>query len=295
MEKKNTMLLTVIAVATLLVAVVGATFAYFSITASGNSTTVVNTQAQKLPTITMKAGKENFGISVTAEDMALNKPGARWAMYVDESSSSQNASSGKNADANLYHWSESEQKYNLFSISAGASTDENDTLTYECPVTITLTAKDKVEELESGDLILYLYSKGGDVLVSEPESGTASEEIDDKTGPLITDWENGTNSYLMEDDSKSSDHSNGNGCSSDRGCYDVSELFTQPNETKTLYTVVIVKSESLENEGTAVKASMKLVNSAEKDQSKLAGQNIQITLISKLAKGGCKVITKEAE
>ena len=36
MEKKNTVLLTVIAVATLLVAVVGATFAYF--TASNSST-----------------------------------------------------------------------------------------------------------------------------------------------------------------------------------------------------------------------------------------------------------------
>ena len=295
MEKKNTMLLTVIAVATLLVAVVGATFAYFSLTVEGGtSTTVVNTQAQELPTITMTEGKNNFGISVTAADMAINNAGPRWAMNTDDGTS-QNASTGKEAAANLYHWSSTEVKYDLFKISAATSTDENDTLTYECPVTITLTAKDKVEELEQGDLILYLYSKGGDVLVSEPESGAALEEIDDKTGPLITDWENGTNSYLMEDDSKSSDHSNGNGCSSDRGCYDVSELFTQPNETKTLYTVVIVKSESLENEGTAVKASMKLVNSAEKDQSKLAGQNIQITLISKLAKGGCKVITKEAE
>ena len=34
MEKKNTILLTVIAVATLLVAVVGATFAYFTATAT---------------------------------------------------------------------------------------------------------------------------------------------------------------------------------------------------------------------------------------------------------------------
>lgn len=47
MEKKNTILLTVIAVATLLVAVVGATFAYFTATATndgdGSSTGVVNT------------------------------------------------------------------------------------------------------------------------------------------------------------------------------------------------------------------------------------------------------------
>ena len=37
MEKKNTMLLTVIAVATLLVAVVGATFAYYSVTSENTS------------------------------------------------------------------------------------------------------------------------------------------------------------------------------------------------------------------------------------------------------------------
>ena len=40
---------------------------------------------------------------------------------------------------------------------------------------------------------------------------------------------------------------------------------------------------------------MKLVNSANKDQSSLAGKDIKVTLISKLAQEGCKVITKEAE
>ena len=43
MEKKNTLLLTVIAVATLLVAVVGATFAYFgSFTANANANAAIN-------------------------------------------------------------------------------------------------------------------------------------------------------------------------------------------------------------------------------------------------------------
>ena len=48
MEKKNMVLLTVIAVATLLVAVVGATFAYFTATSttSGNETTTSATTAQ---------------------------------------------------------------------------------------------------------------------------------------------------------------------------------------------------------------------------------------------------------
>lgn len=43
MEKKNTVLLTVIAVATLLVAVVGATFAYFTASTAGTGTGQVNT------------------------------------------------------------------------------------------------------------------------------------------------------------------------------------------------------------------------------------------------------------
>ena len=292
MEKKNTMLLTVIAVATLLVAVVGATFAYFSLTVEGGtSTTVVNTQAQKLPTITMKAGKENFGISVTAEDIALNKPGARWAMYTGEDDSAQNASSGKNAGENLYHWSSTEVKYDLFNIKADTPTpSENDTLTYECPVTITLTVKDKVEELTEGDLILYLYSKGGDVLVSDPISNGQ-----DKTNDLIDDWKNGTNTYLMETESASGSHANDAKCASERGCYDISNLFTLTDETKTLYTVVIVNADNNGNDGTSVEASMKLVNSAEKDQSSLAGKDIKVTLISKLDEAGCKVITKEVE
>ena len=44
MERKNTVLLTVIAVATLLVAVIGATFAYFTATAGGSGTTPVSVQ-----------------------------------------------------------------------------------------------------------------------------------------------------------------------------------------------------------------------------------------------------------
>lgn len=54
MEKKNTVLLTVIAVATLLVAVVGATFAYFTATteATGNAGTV-DTSTTKVSGVTM--------------------------------------------------------------------------------------------------------------------------------------------------------------------------------------------------------------------------------------------------
>ena len=297
MEKKNTMLLTVIAVATLLVAVVGATFAYFSLTVDGGtSSTVVKSQSQNLPTITMEKGKDTFGISVTAEDMAMNSNGPRWAMNTgDETSNESNASTGKNAgDGKLYYWSQNEIKYNLFTIKAtNVSTDENDVSTYECPVTITLTAKDdKIDGLTQGDLILYLYSKNGEVLVSDPSS-----DGPDKTSDLISDWTTSDGStYLMEESDSSSSHATENGCSgeSKKGCYDVYDLFNENKQTKTLYTVVIVKSDESSASGTSVEASMKLVNKSSADQSALAGKEIQITLASQLAQEGCKVIAKEA-
>lgn len=63
MEKKNTILLTVIAVATLLVAVVGATFAYFTATSGndgdGSSTGAI--QAAQLSSVTLRAA--NLGVS----------------------------------------------------------------------------------------------------------------------------------------------------------------------------------------------------------------------------------------
>lgn len=82
MEKKNTVLLTVIAVATLLVAVVGATFAYFTATttptgdggkADVTTTTVGNVDLKMAPvTITNElkypGGKLVVGASVTAKD-----------------------------------------------------------------------------------------------------------------------------------------------------------------------------------------------------------------------------------
>ena len=285
MDKKNTMLLTVIAVATLLVAVVGATFAYFSVTTQGNtSTTVIKAQSQQLPIVTMTPGKGTFGIAVTAEDMAINNSGAKWAMNTQDREST-NSSSGKDVADGLYYWSSTEVKHNLFNIKAGQTSDENDGVSYECPVTITLTALEKVEQLQKGDLILYLYSTGGDVLVSELDQDT--------TQSMIEGWESDSiDSYTLKTNSQS--HENTNGCVNEKGCYDVSDLFKENNEEKKLYTVVIVNASNAESAGTSVEASMKLVNKDSQDQGALAGKEIQITLTSKIAEGGCKVVAKNA-
>lgn len=81
MDKKNTMLLTVIAVATLLVAVVGATFAYFSITTSAGGSSQANFSGQteeisSYGTLVLSDGAaKNLYMYVTAADMAQSNIG----------------------------------------------------------------------------------------------------------------------------------------------------------------------------------------------------------------------------
>ena len=83
MDKKNTMLLTVIAIATLLVAVVGATFAYFSISAdaTGVKTTNVNGQATSTGAITMVTNTENLYLKLSAAEMSQTAAGESGKIY----------------------------------------------------------------------------------------------------------------------------------------------------------------------------------------------------------------------
>lgn len=67
MEKKNTMLLTVVAVATLLVAVVGATFAYF--TATGNVQASSNATVTTSAVDSVAGGATDCTLAVTGADM----------------------------------------------------------------------------------------------------------------------------------------------------------------------------------------------------------------------------------
>ena len=88
MDKKNTMLLTVIAVATLLVAVVGATFAYFSVTVSGNNTaTNVTGNTGKVATLTYKTGTANAYLKMTTADMAQPEEDTKYYATTSEEQS----------------------------------------------------------------------------------------------------------------------------------------------------------------------------------------------------------------
>ena len=67
MEKKNTVLLTVIAVATLLVAVIGATFAYFTATGSINAQSKVDVTTSTVDSVS--GGATSCTLAVTGSDM----------------------------------------------------------------------------------------------------------------------------------------------------------------------------------------------------------------------------------
>ena len=76
MEKKNTLLLTVIAVATLLVAVVGATFAYFgSFTTDTTNTAAVNVHTDPAVASSFVTTGGSLDISVASKDMTRDLSG----------------------------------------------------------------------------------------------------------------------------------------------------------------------------------------------------------------------------
>lgn len=137
MDKKNTMLLTVIAVATLLVAVVGATFAYFTASntnSTTNTTTTVTTE--QVGTVTLSGG-ETLGIELSAADMAETAKGTTY--YATD------AGSGRNTAPTSYDIATA-------TVSGGASGTA-----YNCTFTLTATvAGDMADSLSEGDASLVL-------------------------------------------------------------------------------------------------------------------------------------------
>ena len=84
MDKKNTMLLTVIAVATLLVAVVGATFAFFSVTGENSTSTgaavTATTGDSQIGAVSIATTNAAMHITTTAAEFAQSAGGtAYWA------------------------------------------------------------------------------------------------------------------------------------------------------------------------------------------------------------------------
>lgn len=118
MDKKNVMLLTVIAVATLLVAVVGATFAYFSLTVTGTTdTTAVDISTEAIGTIALTNPTNAMHITLSAVDMAEAAKGTTY--YATKTAGTAHVASAEN------------NKVATATITGGASSTN-----YECTGTV---------------------------------------------------------------------------------------------------------------------------------------------------------------
>ncbi len=83
MDKKNTMLLTVIAVATLLVAIVGATFAYFTATNTATGETQVTTTTETVGAVTVTNPTNGLHLNLTAAQMDIAAQGTSYYATVN--------------------------------------------------------------------------------------------------------------------------------------------------------------------------------------------------------------------
>lgn len=163
MDKKNTMLLTVIAVATLFVAVVGATFAYFSISGANNSKpNVLEASMGTLGTVTLTSPNTTFKINLSGDDMRENLGGVASYYSVPGSSNENFLTSPDNAF----------QRILLASVI-----DEDENHEYKCKgsVKISLNANNEstLSSLVPGD---------GEVVFGGELSGVSKKLTDIKTG-----------------------------------------------------------------------------------------------------------------
>ncbi len=179
MDKKNTMLLTVIAVATLLVAVVGATFAYFSLTVSGEATTTNATVTTSNPgLIALKEGEKTLELKLNAAEMA--QADEAYAKYYALSSEDKTSAE---ESGNIYSKSVAkEYEIAQFNLTGGDAKAK-----YSCGYKITITATQGLTTLlQAQDKKL----QEGDMAVVITADGIGGDSVNTKTVDLSTLEEN---------------------------------------------------------------------------------------------------------
>ncbi len=249
------MLLTVIAVATLLVAVVGATFAYFSLTVSGDSvTTQATATTGKLPVITLAQGQNTLGMTVTAEDMdKTSADSSDKSMWANTSGAGGGSSSGG-------VWSATRQNVEIAKLSA---VNVDDKVTYTCQFTISITVASDNEdknmynallnggsEKHTGDLILHLGFASG-------TTGTFTTDSDN----LVSENTNGAKIDIANISKVEPVEEKTSGSVTVKGTIDVSNTNTIGSEAK-------------------ITADLELVNKNSVQQNYLAEKEIKVTLIT---------------
>ena len=133
MDKKNTMLLTVVAVATLLVAVVGATFAFFTAQNTASGSTTVTTTTETIGAVTVSNPTPAMKIKLAAAHMQETEQGAKYW-----------------ATAGTGDFATSAEHVSVAQLNVDGGTD---TTKYVCEFTLTVT---KPELIKAGDMALIL-------------------------------------------------------------------------------------------------------------------------------------------
>ena len=197
MEKKNTMLLTVIAVATLLVAVVGATFAYFSVQTASDGLTKASVTGKASATGTLTATTKTTALNLALSGVEMDetkkgtiyygttaalKDGVAYNTDLTEYDLATFTLSGGETNYNCTY------KYNVTftftGVSATAFTD-NTALADDIKVKFTGAGLAEAKEWKVSDLTI----DGGQVLTGTVNLTTANKE---QTLKISTSFENTT-------------------------------------------------------------------------------------------------------
>ena len=166
MEKKNTMLLTVIAVATLLVAVVGATFAYFSVQTSSVGLTKASVTGKASATGTLTATTKTTALNLALSGVEMDETKKGTTYYGTTAAVSNGVA---------YNTDLTEYELATFTLSGG---ETNYNCTYKYNVTFTFTGVSATAFTENTEL-------ADDIKVKFTGAGLASDTewtVSDLTG-----------------------------------------------------------------------------------------------------------------
>ncbi len=151
MDKKNTILLTVIAVATLLVAVVGATFAYYSVaTTNSTSKITVNAKADPVGAITLYSPNTELGMTITPTDMAQFNEDRHYYALIPT------ADNEADETTTVGRYATKQHNYTMaHAVLVGGNEETGYTCTAQLKITLNTPEGSMGKVLQEGDAMLY--------------------------------------------------------------------------------------------------------------------------------------------
>ena len=147
MKKNNAMALTIIAVVTLLTAVVGATFAYFTFSATISSgTNTITATTGSVGNVTLTATNPAMHITTTAVDFKQGTPGTYWATITN---------------GTAYQTTEETDVINTLAVTGGDSAT-----VYQCTYTlgVVTTGLPASGMAASGEYVVYISGIGASTI-----------------------------------------------------------------------------------------------------------------------------------